>query len=104
MENIYKIKLEEEKKLLEDELKSIGQVDKTGDYEENIKKNGEDKFPEELRWVYPSGIKKSGSSGGNKMPPDLVKDRDQYIVDNQEKFSKVLIKNATERLKKDAYK
>lgn len=32
MSNIYKTKLEEEKKLLEDELTSIGQVDKTGDW------------------------------------------------------------------------
>jgi DnaK suppressor protein len=32
MSNIYKTKLEEEKKLLEDELASIGQVDKTGDW------------------------------------------------------------------------
>ena len=30
--NMYKTKLEEEKKLLEDELGSIGQVDKTGDW------------------------------------------------------------------------
>ena len=28
--NIYKTKLEEEKKLLEDELSSLGKVDKTG--------------------------------------------------------------------------
>lgn len=31
--NNYKTKLEEEKKLLEDELGSLGQVDKTGDWE-----------------------------------------------------------------------
>jgi len=31
--NIYKTKLEEEKKLLEDELSSLGKVDKTGDWE-----------------------------------------------------------------------
>jgi len=30
---IYKIKLEEEKKLLEEELNSLGQVDKKGDWE-----------------------------------------------------------------------
>lgn len=30
---IYKTKLEEEKKLLEDELSALGQVDKTGDWE-----------------------------------------------------------------------
>ena len=30
---IYKTKLEEEKKLIEDELSEIGQVDKTGDWE-----------------------------------------------------------------------
>ena len=30
---IYKTKLEEEKKLLEDELSTLGQVDKTGDWE-----------------------------------------------------------------------
>jgi len=30
---IYKIKLEEEKKLLEDELSDLGRVDKTGDWE-----------------------------------------------------------------------
>lgn len=32
MENIYKTKLEEEKKLLEEELSTMGQVDKTGDW------------------------------------------------------------------------
>lgn len=32
MQNIYKTKLEEEKKILEDELSSLGQVDKTGDW------------------------------------------------------------------------
>ncbi|MFA6251234.1 MAG: TraR/DksA C4-type zinc finger protein [Candidatus Paceibacterota bacterium] len=32
MENIYKTKLEEEKRLLEDELGTMGQVDKTGDW------------------------------------------------------------------------
>ena len=31
--NIYKIKLEEEKKLLEEELLTLGKVDKTGDWE-----------------------------------------------------------------------
>ncbi len=31
--NNYKTKLEEEKKLLEDELSSLGKVDKTGDWE-----------------------------------------------------------------------
>jgi len=33
MENKYKIKLEEEKKLLESELGELGKVDKTGDWE-----------------------------------------------------------------------
>lgn len=33
MIKIYKTKLEEEKKLLEDELSALGQVDKTGDWE-----------------------------------------------------------------------
>lgn len=31
--NIYKIKLEEEKKLLSEELSGLGKVDKTGDWE-----------------------------------------------------------------------
>lgn len=33
MTNIHKIKLEEEKKLLEEELSSLGKKDKTGDWE-----------------------------------------------------------------------
>jgi len=33
MEKIYKTKLEEEKKLLEDELSNLGHVDMTGDWE-----------------------------------------------------------------------
>lgn len=33
MTNIYKTKLEEEKKLLEEELKTMGRVDKTGDWQ-----------------------------------------------------------------------
>jgi RNA polymerase-binding transcription factor DksA len=32
MTNIYKTKLEEEKKLLENELSDLGQIDKTGDW------------------------------------------------------------------------
>lgn len=32
MQNIHKTKLEEEKKILEEELGSLGQVDKTGDW------------------------------------------------------------------------
>ncbi len=31
--NIYKVKLEDEKKLLEEELSELGRVDKTGDWE-----------------------------------------------------------------------
>lgn len=33
MSNIYKTKLEEEKKLLEEELSSLGRIDKKGDWE-----------------------------------------------------------------------
>lgn len=33
MSNIYKIKLEEEQKLLEEELSSLGRIDKKGDWE-----------------------------------------------------------------------
>lgn len=75
-------------------------VDKTADYDKNIKQNGEDKFPEDLRWVYPSGIKKSGNKGGNKMPDDLIQKRDEFIVSNPNLFSGLLVKNAQKRIDK----
>lgn len=76
-------------------------VEETGissDYEKNIKENGEWRFPRELRHVYSSGKFKKGTKPSDKMSMELKRSRAEYILENQPKFTTLLINNAKKLL------